>query len=105
MENDVIIHKLEEGVPYSKIDNIEKRLTGVEGALQELISTNDIMKDEIREKLSVVQTEMEKNTLHVKRLQKSYKYHQSNSKLIFCVMIVALVLWTIIMHWWKLSSI
>ena len=74
MEQDVL-DNMEAGLPYKKLIHIEERLTGVESTLQELIETSDEMKEEIKEKLSDVQLEMEKNNNHVRRLQRSYISH------------------------------
>lgn len=104
MEQDVV-DKMERGVTYDMINSLDKRLSGVETSLKDLIVNNDEMKEELKDKLSSVQLEMEKNTSQVKRLQRSYRRHQSNSRYIFCVMIAFLIIWTILMHWWKLGSI
>ncbi len=100
-----MVDKLERGVPYQQLNNIEQRLSGVESTLQELIENNDEMKEELKDKLSSVQLEMEKNTSQVKRLQRSYQYHRASSRYIFCIMIAFLIAWTIFMHWWKLGGI
>ena len=100
MEQDVV--KMEAGLSYKKLSNIEKRLTGVESTLQELIENNDEMKEEIKEKLSDVKIEMENNTRQVKRMQRNYQMKQANSRYLFCFMIVGLIIWTIFIHWFKL---
>lgn len=101
MEQDVV--KMEAGLSYKKLSNIEKRLTGVESTLQELIENNDEMKEEIKEKLSDVKLEMESNTRQVKRMQRNYQMQQANSRYLFCFMILGLVIWTIFIHWFKLG--
>ena len=101
MEQDVV--KMEAGLSYKKLTNIEQRLTGVESTLQELIENNDEMKEEIKEKLSDVKLEMESNTRQVKRMQRNYQMQQANSRYLFCFMILGLVIWTIFIHWFKLG--
>lgn len=102
MEQDVAV-KMEAGLSYDKLNNIEKRLTGVESTLQELIESNDEMKEEVREKLSDVKAEMENNTRQVRRMQRNYHLQQANSRYLFCFMILGLVVWTIFIHWFKLG--
>ena len=101
MEQDVV--RMEAGLSYKKLTNIEQRLTGVESTLQELIENNDEMKEEIKEKLSDVKLEMESNTRQVKRMQRNYQMQQANSRYLFCFMILGLVIWTIFIHWFKLG--
>lgn len=101
MEQDVV--RMEAGLSYKKLTNIEQRLTGVESTLQELIENNDEMKEEIKEKLSDVKLEMESNTRQVKRMQRNYQMQQANSRYLFCFMILGLIIWTIFIHWFKLG--
>lgn len=104
MEHDVV-EKMEQGVSFKQLNSIEQRLSGVENTLQDLIENTDVMKEELKDKLSSVQLEMEKNTSQVKRLQRSYLHHRSNSKYLMCTIIAALIVWTILMHWWKFGGI
>ena len=105
MEEDVALQRMEAGMSWKKLDEIDTRLTGVESTLKDLIDNNEEMKEEIKDKLSEVRFEMEKNTNQVKRLQRNYQRHQWNSRYLFCFMIAGLVLWTILMNWFKMSGI
>lgn len=105
MEEDVVLQKMEAGMNWKKLDEIDCRLTGVESTLKDLIENNEEMKEEIKDKLSEVRFEMEKNTNQVKRLQRNYNRHQWNSRYLFCFMIAGLVAWTILMNWFKISGI
>lgn len=104
MEQDVL-DKLERGVTITQLNKIETRLTGVEHALNQLTLNQDEMKSDIKDSLETVKIEMEKNTNQVRRLQTKYKRAQMNSRYLFCVMFAALVVWTIVMNWLKLSSL
>jgi archaellum component FlaC len=104
MELDVT-KDLEQGLSLEKLNAIEERLGGVENTLQELIDNADTNAEEVRSSLSEMKTEMEKNTSQVKRLQRKLLARQTSSKYLFCVIIVALVLWSLIMNSFKVASL
>lgn len=99
MEQDVVLHRMEAGLSMKKLNDIDTRLSGVESTLKDLIDNNEEMKEELKDKLSEVKFEMEKNTSQVRRLQRNYQRHQWNARYLFCVMLAMLVLWTIFMNW------
>ncbi len=101
MEQDV----LEEGLSLSKLNEIENRLSGVENSLNDLIANQDEMKSDIKDSLETVKIEMEKNTNQVRRLQSKYRRAQVNSRYLFCVMLAALVCWTIVTNYFKVSEL
>ena len=104
MEQDVVLHRMEAGLSIKKLNEIDHRLTGVESTLKDLIDNNEEMKEELKDKLSEVKFEMEKNTSQVKRLQRNYHRHQWNARYLFCAMLSMLVLWTMFMNWWNTIS-
>lgn len=104
MEQDVVLHRMEAGLSIKKLNEIDHRLTGVESTLKDLIDNNEEMKEELKDKLSEVKFEMEKNTSQVKRLQRNYQRHQWNARYLFCAMLSMLVLWTMFMNWWNTIS-
>tara|TARA_A100001015_G_C14968845_1_gene704233 strand:- start:701 stop:1015 length:315 start_codon:yes stop_codon:yes gene_type:complete len=104
MENDVLV-KLEEGVTINKLNQIEQRLVGVETSLNDLISNQDEMKEELKDKLEHVKIEMEKNTSQVQRLQRTHRKAQMNSRYLFCSILFGLVVWTVLMNWLKISTL
>lgn len=103
MEHDV--DTLEKGITLNKLNQIENRLTGVELSLNNLIDNQEEMKSELKDSLETVKIEMEKNTNQVRRLQTKYRRAQSNSRYLFCAMLAALVVWTIVMNWLKIGSL
>lgn len=104
MEQDVVLHRMEAGLSMKKLNDIDTRLSGVESTLKDLIDNNEEMKEELKDKLSEVKFEMEKNTSQVRRLQRNYQRHQWNARYLFCAMLSMLVLWTILMNWWSSLS-
>jgi regulator of replication initiation timing len=100
MEQDVALQQMEAGLSWKKLNDIDTRLSGVESTLKDLIENNEEMKEELKDKLSEVKLEMEKNTSQVKRLQRNYQRHQWNARYLFCAMLSMLVLWTILMNWY-----
>ena len=104
MEQDVVLHRMEAGLSIKKLNEIDTRLTGVESTLKDLIDNNEEMKEELKDKLSEVKFEMEKNTTQVRRLQRNYQRHQWNARYLFCAMLSMLVLWTMLMNWWSTVS-
>ena len=104
MEQDVVLHRMEAGLSIKKLNEIDTRLSGVESTLKDLIDNNEEMKEELKDKLSEVKFEMEKNTSQVKRLQRNYQRHQWNARYLFCAMLSMLVLWTMFMNWWNTIS-
>lgn len=104
MEQDVVLHRMEAGLSIQKLNEIDTRLTGVESTLKDLIDNNEEMKEELKDKLSEVKFEMEKNTSQVRRLQRNYQRHQWNARYLFCAMLTMLVLWTMLMNWWSTVS-
>ena len=103
MEHDV--DTLEKGITLNKLNQIENRLTGVELSLNNLIDNQEEMKSELKDSLETVKIEMEKNTNQVRRLQTKYRRAQTNSRYLFCAMLAALVVWTIVMDWLKIGSL
>ncbi len=103
MEHDV--DTLEKGITLNKLNQIENRLTGVELSLNNLIDNQEEMKSELKDSLETVKIEMEKNTNQVRRLQTKYRRAQTNSRYLFCAMLAALVVWTIVMNWLKIGSL
>lgn len=103
MEHDV--DTLEKGITLNKLNQIENRLTGVELSLNNLIDNQEEMKSELKDSLETVKIEMEKNTNQVRRLQTKYRRSQTNSRYLFCAMLAALVVWTIVMNWLKIGSL
>ena len=46
MEQDVVLHRMEAGLSWKKLSDIDTRLTGVESTLKDLIDNNEEMKEE-----------------------------------------------------------
>ena len=104
METDVT-QDVEEGLSLKKLNSIEARLSGVENTLKDLVDNGEANAEEVRSTLSDMRAEMEKNTSQVKRLQRKLIARQSNSKYLFCAIIAALVIWSVLMNWFKVASL
>jgi len=103
MEKDV---SMEEGtLSLKRLGVIEDRLTGVEDQLGQLLAEGQETKIEMKEKLSQIQIEIEKNTSQVRNMRRKMHASNSNSKWLFLSIIMILVVWTVVMNWFKVEAL
>ena len=82
--------------------NIESRLSNVESTLQDILENGELMEERIKDKLTDIKDEMEKNTLQVKKIKAQLNNSRYKPFTILVVLIVILILWTLIVHWFRL---
>ena len=97
---------MEEGtLSLKRLGVIEDRLTGVEDQLGQLLAEGQETKIEMKEKLSQIQIEIEKNTSQVRNMRRKMYASNSNSKWLFLSIIMILVVWTVVMNWFKVEAL
>lgn len=99
---------LEEGVQTlssKRLGMIEERLSGVEGTLEQLLADGQETKQEMKEKLSEIQIEIERGASQVRSMRRKLYSSQSNSKWLFIAVILVMVAWTVIMNWMKVETL
>ena len=81
-----------------QLKGIEDRLGRVENTLTEILENGELMEERIKDRLGDIQSEIEQNTLHVKRMK--LKIGQGMRPVTVIVLIlVGLMLWTWAFTW------
>ena len=79
------------------LKQIENRLTNVEDTLKTILEKGDSMEENLQEKMSVIQEEIEKNAKMVRRMQRKMSQYQPKSILLLLVGIV--LLWSFVLRY------
>jgi len=81
-----------------QLKGIEDRLGRVENTLTEILENGELMEERIKDRLGDIQSEIEQNTLHVKRMKlKMGQGLKPTTMLVFIV--IGLLLWTVFLSW------
>ncbi len=88
--------KTSESLLESGLKNIESRLTNVEDTLKTILEKGDLMEENLQEKMSVIQEEIEKNAKMVRRMQR--KMTQYQPKTLIIILIALVLLWNLVLR-------